>query len=125
MTTKFSMTRDINGYNGFGLKFTDTAYSCTLTANADTTLTIPSISALGGSNSTTTNPQLIAIFFFDPGTTVWVANNASAAAPAGSTFAATASEANPAARQVQGGDVLHFLSVDIGVDVGVALYWLT
>lgn len=124
MPTKFAMTRDINGYNGFGLKFTDTAYSATLAINTDTSLTVPSINSMGGSN-TQTNAQLIAIFFIDPSETVWVAVNTAAAAPAGAAFAATASEGNPAARNVSAGDVLHFFTATANVTVGVAFYWLT
>lgn len=124
MATKFSMTRDINGYNGFGLVFTDTAYSCTLTANMNTTLTVPNGDQLGGAGlSQSANAKLIAIFTFDPGSTVWVANNTAASAPAGATFAATVSEGNPVARTVTAGDVLNFLTTGTGVNVGVAFYW--
>lgn len=126
MATKFSMTRDINGYNGFGLKPTDTAYSCTLSTSTDTTLTVPSISSMGGCNTgTNSNPILLAIFFFTPGATVWVAKGTTAAVPAGSSFAATLSEANPSALEVVGGDVLHFITAGSSVDVGVRFYWLT
>jgi len=126
MATKFSMTRDINGYNGFGLVFTDTAYSATLTVSTDTTLTIPSNDSLGGASFPyDSKPRLIAIFSFDPGESVWVANGAVAAVPGGASFAATASELNPAAREVKGGDVLHFFTATANVDVWVGLYWLT
>lgn len=126
MATKFSMTRDINGYNGFGLKFTDTAYSATLAATTDTTLTVPDHSTMGGATySENAQPTLIAIFSIDPGESVWVALNTAASTPAGATFAATASELNPAARQVVGGDVLHFYTAAANVVVGVSFYWLT
>lgn len=121
MTTKFNMSRDINGYNGFGLLFTDTAYSCTLTASTDTTLTVPNAEGLGkqGYGSVA---QSLAIFTFDPGTSVWVADGAVASNPAGDTFATTASELNPAARLVNGGDVLHFFTTGTGVNVSVSFY---
>ena len=84
MPTKFSITRDINGYNGYGLKPTDTAVSVTLTANTDTPFTVPSISSLGGSNTAdTNNPVLIAIFYFTSGSEVWCALNTTAELPAG------------------------------------------
>lgn len=125
MATKFKLTRDINGYNGFGLPFTDTAYSVTLSANTDTSLTVPAASAPGGASySGSAKPLLVALFQYDPGTSVWVANNTTAAAPGGSSFAATASELNPSAREVHGGDVLHFLSTGTGVNVSVNFYWL-
>lgn len=126
MATKFALTRDINGYNGFGLKFTDTAYSCTLAAASDTTLTVPAKSTLGGAAySKDAEPTLIAIFSYSPGESVWVALNTTAAVPAGATFAATASELNPSARQVVGGDVIHFISATANVDVSVSFYWIT
>lgn len=131
MTTKFNMTRDINGYNGFGLQFTDIAYSCTLSASSDTTLTVPSVSGMGG-NGMSSSSLWIAVFNFTPAAEVWVAINATAAAPAGNTFALTASEMNPAARQVRGAstlpggtyaaDVLHFFTTETGVDVSVLFY---
>ncbi|MDD5212326.1 MAG: hypothetical protein PHV62_07910 [Sulfuricurvum sp.] len=117
------MSRDINGYNGFGLTFTDTAYSATLATTTDTTLTVPSSIPLGkqgyGTNAT---GQMLAVFTFDPGTAVWVANGATAGVPAGASFAATSSELNPAARLVSGGDVLHFYTSGTGVNVSVAFY---
>lgn len=122
MTTKFNMSRDINGYNGFGLTFTDTAYSATIAATSDTTLTVPSSVGIGKQGyATNTTGQMLAIFTFDPGASVWVANNVAASTPAGATFAATSSELNPAARLVSGGDVLHFYSSAIA-NVSVAFY---
>lgn len=134
MATAFNMTKDIGGYNGFGLQPTDTAYSATLAVSTDTTLTIPSNSELGGpayydatvlSSSAAGHPRLLAIIVSDPGQSVWVAKNTAAAAPAGATFAATASALNPAAYEVKGGDVLHFLCATANVSVSVRLYWLT
>jgi hypothetical protein len=131
MATKFNMTRDINGYNGFGLQFTDTAYSCTLTTGTDTTLLVPSASGLGG-NGMSSSSLWIAVFSYDPGTSVWVSLNSVASNPAGATFAVTASELNPAARQVRGigtiphatypADVLHFYTTGTGVNVSVIFY---
>lgn len=123
MTTKFNMTRDINGYNGFGLTFTDTAYSATLAVSTDTSLTVPNAISIGKQGPATV-AQSLAIFSFDPGTAVWVANNVAAAAPAGASFAATSSEMNPAARLVNGGDVLHFFTSGTGVNVSVSFYSL-
>ncbi len=126
MATKFAMERDINGYNGFGLIPTDTAYSVTLSANTDTHFTVPANTAIGGSNiATKNNPVLIAIFYFTPGSEVWCARNATAIVPAGSSFGATTSEGNPSAWQVIGGDVIHVITAATGVSVGVRLYWLT
>lgn len=135
MATKFSMTRDINGYNGFGLIPTDTAYSATLAAATDTSLTVPHNASLGGAafydkppvNFVQTNgePTLLAIIVSDPGASVWVAKNTAAAPPGGAAFTATASALNPAAYEVRGGDVLHFYSVAANANVSVRFYWLT
>ena len=110
MTTKFSMTRDINGYNGFGLAFSDTNYNTTLLAGVGQTLTIPSDSR-----------YYLVVFAFESGSTIWVANNQTAAVP-GASFAATYSDLNPAARLVKAGDVLSFITADTSVAIGVSLY---
>lgn len=122
MTTKFNMSRDINGFNGFGLTFTDTAYSATIAATTDTSLTVPSSIGLGEQGySLNATGQMLAVFTFDPGSSVWVANNIAATTPVGATFAATLSELNPAARLVKGGDVLHFYSAATA-GISVAFY---
>ncbi len=112
--TPFSLIRDINGVNGFGLPFTINKYSAALVQNTEETLTIPSYAA-----------QYLAIFSFDVGAAVWVANNETAALPAGASFAATTSELNPTARQVSAADVLHFYTGDSTSQVGVTLYALS
>jgi len=111
--TPWSLSRDINGYNGFGLAFSLDKYSATITANTDTTVAVPSYA-----------PHYIAVFTYQSGSGVWVANNATAAKPVGATFAATTSELNPVARYVKGGDVLHFLTADTSALVGVVFYAL-
>lgn len=111
--TPFSMTRDINGYNGFGLPFSINQYSATLAQNTDTTLTVPSYAN-----------NYIAIFAYQEASTVWVAKNNTAGVPAGSTFAATKSQLMPAAHYVAAGDVLHFFTADTSAVVSVMLYAL-
>lgn len=123
VSTPFSMTRDINGSNGFGIQFAVDNYSATLSATTDTTLACPSTSSLGGASSQTHN-KFLAIFSYTPGASVWVANNATAAVPAEATFASTTSTLNPSARQVQAGDTLHFYTADTGASVGVTFYAL-
>ena len=124
MATKFSMTRDINGYNGFGLKPSDTNISATLTASTDTTFTVPGSDAIGGCNYQTKSLWL-AIFSFDVGSDVWVSINSTASAPAGSTFAATSSFLNPAGIELQQGDVIHCFTTQTGVDVSIRFYSIT
>lgn len=121
--TPFSMTRDVGGYNGFGLEFTNTAYSATLGAASATPLTIPGDGAMGGGKTQTKN-WFLAIFIYTPGAEVWVANNTTAAVPAGASFAATLSEMNPAARLVRSADVLSFITAAANVSVSVLLFAL-
>lgn len=137
MATRFSMARDINGFNGFGLVPSDTNVSCTFTVSTDTTFTVPSNTSLGGtSTSPNGRPVWLAIFDFDPGASVWVAINATAAAPAGATFAATASMLNPAALVVYGAtpfgavpsvaaDVIHCFTTGTGVSGSIRFYSLS
>ena len=124
MATKFNMVRDINGYNGFGLQFTDTAYSATLATSTNTTLTVPSNSGMGG-NGFQSSSTWIAIFSFDSGSNVWVANNVAAELPSGAAFVETSSELNPKARLVKGGDVLNFISDGTDVNISVMFYSLS
>lgn len=114
MTVQFNMTRDINGYNGFGLPFSDQSYNTTLAADAEQTLTVPYTQIAGMSGQ-------IAVFSFAPGASVWVSLNATATSPS-SSFAQTDSELNPAARLVQGGDILHFITSDVSDQIGVSFY---
>ncbi len=123
MPTSFAMTRDINGFNGFGLPFSIDKYSVTLDSDTDTTLDVPGTSSMGAACATTYN-KFIAIFSYQPGADVWVSVNDTAAVPAGNTFAATTSELLPSARSVQAGDVLHFYTADTTADVGVTFYAL-
>lgn len=121
--TPFNMTRDINGYNGFGLPFSSSKYSATLAQDTDTTLVVPLSAAMGAPTATQKN-KYIAIFSFEPGAQVWVANNATAAKPVAASFATVSSELNPSARYVEAGDTLHFLTPDTTANVGVTFYAL-
>jgi hypothetical protein len=110
----FIMTRDINGYNGFGLPFSNVKRNTILSANVAQTLTVP-VSA------DATYSNVIAVFSFEPGASIWVANNETAAIPSGS-FTTATSELNPAARAVKGGDVLSFITADTTSAIGVTFY---
>ncbi len=114
MTTKLCMIRDINGYNSFGLTFTDTAYSFTLDQGVRKSLTVPYCTE-------TTYKNLLAVFSFEPGSKVWVALNNNATLP-GFAVVSTHSELNPSGRLVQGGDLLSFVSGDTLTEVGVTFY---
>lgn len=120
MAIPFNMTRDINGFNGFGLKPSDIIYSATLTANTDTSIAMPTTMPTGYGSMR--KPQWIAIFHYTPGAEVWVANNIAASVPGGASFALTSSKGNPAAYSVLGGDVLHFFTTGTAVNVDISLY---
>jgi hypothetical protein len=111
--TPFNLTRDINGYNGFGLPFSIDNFSANLATNTDTTQTVPSHA-----------PSYLAVFSYQQGASVWVAVNATAAKPVGATFAAVTSTLNPSARYVKAADVLHFLTGDTSAQVSITLYAL-
>lgn len=112
-STPFNMTRDINGFNGFGLVPAYDILSTTLTSE-------------GGNQSFTVpgdKPNWIAIFSFDPGLRVFVALNTTATIPT-SSFISDVSELNPTAWYVQNGDVLNFITPDTAAYVTVKLYTL-
>lgn len=110
MSTKFSMTRDINGYNGFGILPTYDIFAASLSATVLDSFMVPS-----------NYQNWIAIFSYAPGASVWVSVNDTAAAPAGA-FATSTSALNPSARQVKAGDVISVYTDDaFGPTVSVEL----
>lgn len=111
MSTKFILTRDINGYNGFGLPFAEDNRTATLTVGVAASYTVPS-----------NYENWIAIFGIEPGANVWVAIGATASVPAGNTFAASASQLNPVGRLVSAGDVISCITPDATANVSISLY---
>lgn len=110
-STKFNLTRDVNGYNGFGLPFSINGYSTELAANVAQSVTVP-----------VTYSNWIAIFSYTPGSNIWV-NGVTTAAVPGSSFAATTSQLNPSARAVKGGSTISFITSDsTSPQVGVSFY---
>lgn len=99
-STKFLMTRDIGGYNGFGVPFCNDGEQAVLAQNTEQHVTVPS-----------THPYWLAVFSFSPGSNVWVDGTTTATFPAGS-FAATTSDLNPSARLVKAGTTLSFITND-------------
>jgi len=99
----------------FGLLFSKLKFSASLAATTDTTLTIPGQAQ-----------RYKALIKVENNGLVWVALNATAAVPAGGTFAATTSELindnSTLCREVKSGDVLHFFTATAGTDISVVLY---
>lgn len=111
MTTKLNFGRDVQGMNAYAPEFATNHYSASLANGDEEKLTVPSNFS-----------EWIVAFSFQPGTNVWVANNATAEVPAGTTFVSTSSELNPGARKVFAGDILSFITNNATADVGVSLY---
>lgn len=110
--TKLNMTRDINGFNTFGLVPAANKYNTTLAATVAQTFTVPA-----------KIPNAVAIFFIEPGATVWVAHNTTATLPGGS-VASTVSEGNPTVWKVSGGDTISMISNNTTAEVGIKYYEL-
>lgn len=108
--SKFNLNRDINGFNAFGLRFAEVKFSVQLAVGVNQSFTVPG-----------EFQKWEAIFSFEPGTSVWVANNETASVPTG-TISATASELNPVAREVNAGDIVYMVTSNDTAMVGVTLY---
>lgn len=85
--SQLNFARDVQGFNTFAAPKSDNKYSAAILAAGNATITLP-----------TNVERWIVSFSFQPGSDVWVAYNANAAAPAGATFAATSSELLPGSR---------------------------
>ena len=103
MSTKFTLTKDVNGYNGFGIPFSLDGEATSLAANAEQHFKVPS-----------NYPNWIAIFSYTPGANIWVDGINTAVVP-GTSFAASTARLNPAGRYVKAGDVISFITSDITV----------
>ncbi|MEO6077579.1 MAG: hypothetical protein ABIP54_02220 [Candidatus Andersenbacteria bacterium] len=119
--TQYNIYSYIQGINGFGLPFTNTTYSATLTANTPQSITVPGGAAAGAAGATYN--KFIMIITPEVPNDTWVAVGATAAIPAGATFAVNASSliAYEMGRYVRAGDVVSLLSVT-GGGVGVQFY---
>ena len=92
------MTRDINGYNGFGLLSTYDVYGCSLAANTAQSVVVPN-----------NYENWIAIITATPGADIYVSFTTTATVPNG-TMAALTSTLNPSARQVKGGQTISVIT---------------
>lgn len=126
MTTMYRLQKDVAGYNGWGLNFSDTKFSASLAITTDTTLTVPSSGAIGAPLNQVN--KWLAVIQVESDLTVWFALNAVAAVPAGTTFASTTSDmiigGEYYAVQVKAADVMHFLAPTAGTDIMVKFYAL-
>lgn len=110
-TTVLNMVRDASGAVTFG---TDpggaNGQNTTLAATVAQAFTVPE-NPLG--------QKWLAIFYFEPGSSVWVAHNTTAVLPGGS-VAMTSSKGNPTSWRVSAGDTISMISNNTTVEVGIA-----
>lgn len=109
--TAYQIDKSKQAVNGFGLVCCDSIYSATLTANSDTTVTVPLVSGMGAVGQTIN--KFYALISSTPSIDTYYCINATAAKPAGNTFASVTSalvSRGAVARLVKTGDVLHFIS---------------
>jgi hypothetical protein len=111
----FILTRDINGYNGFGVPFSNSEFQFILTPNVVSSLTVPF-------TQNAVYQNLLAIFSPTEGNDVWVAVNNTPIIPASNTPTACNCERNPGGRWVKAGDIINFITADSNVQVGVIFY---
>ena len=116
--SQLNFARDVQGFNTFAAPQSENKYSAAILAAGNATLTLP-----------TNVERWIVSFSFQPGSNVWVAYNANAAAPAGATFASSGSELLPGSRvfnsKKQDGTAatINFLNNgSVSADIGVVLY---
>lgn len=113
--TKFIMTRDINGYNGFGLPQSNQLYSALLLSGVAQTFTVPQTGDPDFKN-------VLALFNPEIGTVVWVAiNNGTATIPTGAA-SQTNSESNPASRLIKPGSTISVITSNTSCQFGLAFY---
>lgn len=119
MTTSLEFGRDIQGYNAYAPRPSTNIFSATLVNGAASTITLPQ-----------DYKSWIVAFSYQPGTNNFVDfTGATAAVPAGGTFAATTSELNPGARLLKSTQKDNVTPATISIvtdnatsDVSVVLY---
>ncbi len=112
--TVMLLGRDSAGRTNYVRSATSVLYSVTITAAGGAiSLTVP---------SNTLSARWDVLFSSDPGASVWVSINGTAALPAGSTFASTTSELNPVGYRLKAGDTISVITSNTTVNLGVAMY---
>jgi hypothetical protein len=111
MPTKLNLTKDVAGYNAFGLVPSQDSYAGLLATAAAQTITVPS-----------EYPAYLAVMSFTPGSNIWVNFSTTAVTPSGS-IGANLNELNPAGRRVLKGSTISFITPDAaGAYVSVLFY---
>lgn len=128
MTTNYRTIGETKGSNDFGQQYSDQIYNATLAAATNTQLTVPGGGIMGGMgsyNGSENRNKMLAVIRTTGD--VWVAVNATAAVPAGSSFAVATSElvtnVLDKAYFLNVGDVLNFFAKTATTpSVSVAFY---
>lgn len=100
MSTKLSMTRDINGYNAFGIMPTYDIIAGGLAVSTEQHVTVPN-----------NNEYWLAVFTYSPGANVWVDFTTTATVPS-TTAGSVSTVLNPSGRQVKGGSTISLITGD-------------
>ena len=100
MSTKLCMTRDINGYNAFGLIPTYDVWAGALAADTEQHFVVPS-----------NEEYWLAVFTFAPGANIWVDFITTATVPS-TTIGKVSTVLNPAGRQVKAGSTISLITAD-------------
>jgi hypothetical protein len=112
MSTILDFGRDAAGYNAYAPAPCQDLRSVSLAAAGNSSFTVPS-----------NYPHWIVSFAYGSAPDVWVAYGASAAAPAGGSFAVNSSELNPASRDLKAGTVVNVLNNGAStIDIGIYMY---
>lgn len=100
MSTKYDLTRDVNGAWWDSIPFAQDGFVGQLSQNTEQHITVPS-----------NYPSWEAVFTYSVGSNVWVNGITTATVPSGS-FAAGTSECNPDRRHVKAGQTISFITPD-------------
>lgn len=103
--------RDVQSYNAYAPQPSTVKWSATITDGTDTYITVPS-----------SYQTWVVSFRYYPND-VWVdVSGATAAVPAGGTFATTTSELNPASLTLQAGTQISVISAQTTADVSIVMW---
>ncbi len=115
MSTDLLFARDVQGLNAYAPPFSTNIYTATLAAATAKSITVPSNQAIW-----------IMYVRVQPNGWVWCSRTGTAAVPAGSSFAASASELIDGTiefkRTVYAGDTISFITANTTCDIEVAFY---
>jgi hypothetical protein len=127
MPSKLPLAANYNNLENSDVFISDTIWQSELKTSTDTTITVPTASDLGGTNTASVN-YMVARIRHTPNNDVWFAVNATAVIPSSTTPVLGVSELldnNVCDYKVKSGDVLHFISAASAAYISVAFYWQT